>query len=95
VLQLRVFGPAGAIADLADGLEQIPGCRHVIHAGDGRAGRAIVTVDLGDDAVDRAIDQVNRLGLPPEDVILVRLDSTRSVARSQPVLLPASFGSTS
>jgi uncharacterized hydrophobic protein (TIGR00271 family) len=75
VLQLRVFGAAAAIADLAHDLEQIPGSRHVVRSGDGRPGRAFVTADLSDDAVDRALQHVNRLGLPGEDVVLVRLDS--------------------
>ena len=85
MLQLRVFGSADAMADLADGLEQIPGSRHVIHTGAGRPDRALVTAYLGDEAVDRALDRVNRLGLPPEDVILVRLDSIGPSVAARPL----------
>lgn len=85
MLQLRVFGPAGAMADLADGLEQIPGSRHVIRTGDGRPGTALVTAYLVEDAVDRALDRVNRLGLPAEDVVLVRLDSIGPSAAQRPL----------
>jgi uncharacterized hydrophobic protein (TIGR00271 family) len=75
MLQLRVFGAPPLIADLADGLERIPGARHVIHSTAGRPGRAFLSVDLVDDAVDRALARVTRLGLPTEDVVLIRLDS--------------------
>jgi uncharacterized hydrophobic protein (TIGR00271 family) len=85
MLQLRAFGPATSIAELADGLERIPGSRHVVRTGDGRPGRALVTADLVDDAVDRALIQVNRLGLPAEDVVLVRLDTIGASAAQRPL----------
>jgi uncharacterized hydrophobic protein (TIGR00271 family) len=75
MLQLRVFGPPPAMADVAGRLEDLPGSRHVIQIGDGGSGRAVVTADLVDDAVDTALDQVKRLGISTEDVTLVRLDS--------------------
>jgi uncharacterized hydrophobic protein (TIGR00271 family) len=85
MLQLRAFGSATAIAGLADELEQIPGARHVIRGGDGRAGQAVVTADLVDDAVDRALARVKGLGLPAEDVVLVRLDMIGASAAQRPL----------
>ena len=70
------------MADVASSLQAIPGSRHVIRTGDGAGGQAMVMVDLLDDVVDRALEQVNRMGVPPDDVVLVRLDSIGpSVAR--------------
>src|ERR1700733_5231619 len=43
--------------------------------GNGALGSAVVTADLVDDAVDGALEQVNRLGVPSDDVMLVRLDT--------------------
>jgi uncharacterized hydrophobic protein (TIGR00271 family) len=42
---------------------------------DGGSGRSVVTADLVDDAVDPALAGVNRLGVPRDDVALLRLDS--------------------
>ncbi|MBV9417346.1 MAG: DUF389 domain-containing protein [Solirubrobacterales bacterium] len=75
VLQLRAFGGSELIADIANQLEQIHGARHVIVSGNGAAGKALVTADLVDDAVDQAVETVKRRGLPPEDVALLRLES--------------------
>ena len=52
----------------ADSLQRIPGSRHVIQMGDEGLGGALVSADLVDDAVDRALEQVTRLGVPAEDV---------------------------
>lgn len=71
VLQLRVFGTAPVVAELAPRIQGIPGSRHVIRTG---GEPAVVTADLADDAVDRALEEVKRMGVPPEDVVLVRLD---------------------
>jgi uncharacterized hydrophobic protein (TIGR00271 family) len=85
VLELRVFGAAAAMADLAQDLEQIAGSRHVVRSGDGRPGRAFVTADLSDDAVDLALQHVNRLGVPAADVVLVRLDSIGPSVADRPL----------
>lgn len=85
MLQLRVFGHSPAIANVARRLEEIPGSRHVIRSGDGDAHEAVVTADLVDDAVDRALEQIKRLGVPAEDVTLVRLDSIDQTAAGRPL----------
>jgi uncharacterized hydrophobic protein (TIGR00271 family) len=85
VLELRVFGPDAVIADLADGLERMPGSRHVMRTSDSGAGRALVTADLVDDAVDTALEQATRLGVPPDDVMLVRLESIGAAAAQRPL----------
>ena len=85
VLQLRVFGSQPVIADIAGQLESIAGSRHVILTGDGASGRALVTADLVDDAVDRALERVRRLGLPADDVVLLRLDTVGSALAQRPL----------
>jgi uncharacterized hydrophobic protein (TIGR00271 family) len=85
VLQLRVFGPPPEMAAVADSLQRIPGSRHVIQMGNGALGGALVTADLVDDAVDRAISEVTRLGVPAEDVVLVRLESIGASVAQRPL----------
>jgi uncharacterized hydrophobic protein (TIGR00271 family) len=85
VLQLRVFGSAQAMAMVAESLQRIPGSRHVIQMGGGDIGGAVVTADLVDDAVDRALEQVTRLGVPTEDVVLVRLESIGAAVAQRPL----------
>lgn len=85
MLQLRVFGAAPAMAAVAERLQAIPGSRHLIRTGNGDGRQAVVTVDLGDDAVDRALEQVKRMGVPAEDVVLVRLDSIGPSVAARPL----------
>src|SRR5947209_3647822 len=75
MLALRVFGASPVMADVAERLQEIPGARHVIRTGDPDGRNGVVMADLVDDAVDRALDQVNPMGVPADDVVLVRLDS--------------------
>jgi hypothetical protein len=85
VLQLRVFGASQVITDVASQLEVIPGARHVILTADGAAGNALVTAELVDDAVDQALARINRLELPSEDVVLLRLDSIGPAVAQRPL----------
>lgn len=85
MLQLRVFGAAPAMADVADRLQAIQGSRHVIQTGNGDRGQAVVMADLVDEAVDRALEQVKRMGVPPEDVVLVRVDSIGPSVAQRPL----------
>ena len=75
MLQLRVFGAASDMGQVAERLGTLPGSTHVIRTGDDGSDHASVTADLGDDAADAALDAVRRLGVPSEDVVLLRLDS--------------------
>lgn len=85
MLQLRVFGAPEAMSDVAQCLQETPGARHVIRSGDGDSGEALVTADLVDDAVDRALLQVRRLGVPTQDVVLVREDAIGQQASPRPL----------
>ena len=85
MLQLRVFGAPPIVASVADCLRRIPGSRHVIQMGNGELGAALVSADLVDDAVDRALEQVTRLGVPADDVVLVRLESIGPSVAQRPL----------
>jgi uncharacterized hydrophobic protein (TIGR00271 family) len=79
MLHLRVFGSGAAMERTADALCELEGAVHVTrsYAGD-RSGRALVTADLHPDAADLALAAVDHLGVPPEDVSLLRLDAIQS-----------------
>jgi uncharacterized hydrophobic protein (TIGR00271 family) len=85
VLQLRVFGAAPEMGEVAERLGAIPGSRHVIQTGDGASGKAVVTADLGDEAADSALDALQRLGVPEEDVVLLRVDAIRRAPSGRPL----------
>ena len=85
MLQLRVFGASSQLDDVAAGLREIPGSRHVVRAGDGAHGDASVTADLAEDAVDRALEQVRRVGVPADDVVLARIETIGPSAAQRPL----------
>ena len=75
MLELRVYGPSCAMADVAARLRDMPGARHVLSVAGENASSVVVSADLVDDAVDGALSEVNRLGIPAQDIVLVRLDA--------------------
>jgi uncharacterized hydrophobic protein (TIGR00271 family) len=79
MLHLRVFGSGATMERTADALSALEGAVHITrsYAGD-RSGRALVTADLHPDAADSALSTVDRLGVPAEDVSLLRLDAIQS-----------------
>jgi uncharacterized hydrophobic protein (TIGR00271 family) len=85
MMQLRAFGASKLIADIADQLELIHGARHVIVTGTGTGGQSLVTADLVDDAVDQAVEALNRQGLLAEDVALLRLESIGPAVAQRPL----------
>lgn len=85
MLQLRVFGASRAMADVARCLHETPGARHVVRSGEGDPGKVLVTADLVDDAVDRALEQINRLGVPAEDIVVARVETLGQGADQRPL----------
>jgi uncharacterized hydrophobic protein (TIGR00271 family) len=85
VLQLRVFGASADLLAVAARLEEMPGSRHVISTGDGGGGQALLMADLADDAVDTALDRLRGLGVPDDDVVLIRLDTIGPATAQRPL----------
>ncbi len=82
VLHLRVFGPADAMAEVAETLADLGGARHVTRTDTGaRADTVIVTADLQADAADDALHALHYLGVPRDDVALLRLDAIQPLLR--------------
>jgi uncharacterized hydrophobic protein (TIGR00271 family) len=75
VLQLRVYGEVGAMAAVADRLDSLAGMRHVGLTETGRRGAALVTADVRSESADRVLATLEALGVPADDVALVRLDT--------------------
>jgi uncharacterized hydrophobic protein (TIGR00271 family) len=74
MLSLRVYGESQAMAAVAEQLGAIPGMRHVSLLDTGGADAA-VTADVRADAADRALETLTALGVPADDIALVRLDT--------------------
>jgi uncharacterized hydrophobic protein (TIGR00271 family) len=75
MLHLRVFGAAPMMERVAESVSALAGADHVtrMDAGDG-AGQSLVTADVDPDAADAALHVLTSLGVPTEDVWLLRLE---------------------
>ena len=75
MLHLRVFGAAPMMERVAESVSALAGADHVTRtdAGDS-AGRTLVTADVDPDAADAALRALTSLGVPAEDVWLLRLE---------------------
>ena len=75
MLHLRVFGAAPVMERVAERVSALPGAAHVTRtdAGNG-VGQALVTADVDPEAADAALQALSALGVPPDDVWLLRLE---------------------
>jgi hypothetical protein len=80
MLQLRVYGDRAAMAAAAEDLGRLPGTRHVGLSDAPLGRRALVTADLRPEAADDALARLAALGIPSEDIALVRLETIGPVA---------------
>jgi uncharacterized hydrophobic protein (TIGR00271 family) len=88
MLHLRVFGDSATMGDVATHLRALPGARHVSLTGEQPDGKALVTADVRAPAADVALAKVRSLGIPAEDVSLLRLDAVDPAsAADEPVAL--------
>jgi uncharacterized hydrophobic protein (TIGR00271 family) len=83
MLHLRVFGATPVMERVAESVSALPGAEHVTRtdAGNG-TGEALVTADVDPDAADAALQALSRLGVPAEDVWLLRLEGLQPGRRS-------------
>lgn len=63
------------MAAVADGLDALPGARHVSLTDMGRSAAVVVTADVRADAADAVLAMLDRLGVPSDEVVLLRLDT--------------------
>jgi uncharacterized hydrophobic protein (TIGR00271 family) len=84
MLHLRVFGAAPVMEQVAESVAALPGAEHVTRtdAGNG-AGQALVTADVDPDAADAALRALTTLGVPAEDVWLLRLEGLQPGRRGR------------
>ena len=88
MLQLRVFGDSPAMGDVARRLGALSGVRHVSTSGGGHDGNALVTADVSASVADAALEMVRGVGIPPDDISLLRLDTIGPAsAADEPVAL--------
>src|SRR3954449_5303326 len=71
------------MTEIAERLEAMHGLQHIILTRDGARDTALVTADLVDGAVDSVLRQVERLGVPAQDIVLLRVDSIGGSAGQQ------------
>jgi uncharacterized hydrophobic protein (TIGR00271 family) len=81
VLHLRVFGSAYAMAEVAETLSGLRGARHITRTDTGHLQTVIVTADLAAGAADDALHALQHLGVPPDDVSLLRIDAIQPLLR--------------
>jgi len=81
VLHLRVFGSASAMAEVAETLAGLYGARHITRMDTGHRETVIVTADLEAGAADDALHALDHLGVPPDDVSLLRIEAIQPLLR--------------
>jgi uncharacterized hydrophobic protein (TIGR00271 family) len=87
VLQLRVYGDASTTAAVAEDLGRLPGTRHVSLSHSEPTGDGLVTADIHPEAADEALTRLGRLGIRPDDITLVRLETIGPAATTEPLVL--------
>ncbi len=85
MLQLRVYGAFATVAQVAEHVAAIPGSRHVLVLRDGDAGTGMATADVSGDVADAALATVRELGVPPDDIELLRLESIGPATAHRPL----------
>jgi uncharacterized hydrophobic protein (TIGR00271 family) len=83
MLHLRVFGDSAAMADVAHRLDALSGARHVSIAAGVHDGETLVTADVRAQAADTALEMLGGLGIPSEDISLLRFDAIDPAAGSE------------
>jgi uncharacterized hydrophobic protein (TIGR00271 family) len=84
MLHLRVFGAAPVMERVAESIASLPGAEHIIRADAGNGdGQALVTADVDPGAADAALQALSALGVPAEDVWLLRLEGLQPGRRGR------------
>jgi uncharacterized hydrophobic protein (TIGR00271 family) len=87
MLQLRIYGDTDAMARAADGLGALDGTRHVSLVEGSSGTSAVLTADIRPEAADPALSRLEQLGIPADDITLIRLDTIGPAAAAEPIVL--------
>src|SRR5580765_7892400 len=74
MLQLRVHGQPATVAAIVEGLDALSGVRHLSVVETGRDSAQAVTADLDAEVADTVLALLERLDVPNDDIVLLRLD---------------------
>src|SRR6478736_7737436 len=74
MLQLRVYVRPTTVAAVVEGLDSLAGVRHLSVVETDRDGTRSVTADLDADVADTVLELLERLDVPNDDIVLLRLD---------------------
>ena len=85
MLQLRVFGASSRVAEAAACVGALEGARHVLVLRDEDAGSAMAMADVTGDAADAALAALRELGVPPQDIELLRFDAIGPASGFRPL----------
>jgi uncharacterized hydrophobic protein (TIGR00271 family) len=75
------------MAVVAEDLGRLPGARHVSLSDSRLAESGLVTADIHPRAADAALTRLGRLGIPAEDIALVKLETIGPTAAAEPLIL--------
>jgi len=88
MLQLRVYVRPTTVAAVVEGLDSLAGVRHLSVVETDRDGTRSVTADLDADVADTVLELLERLAVPADDIVLLRLDRIGPVSQqSEPSAL--------
>jgi uncharacterized hydrophobic protein (TIGR00271 family) len=74
MIEVKLFGEADLMANAARRLDGCDGVRHVVLTQAARTGLAVVRADARHDAVDGMLALMEDLGIPRDDVVLMRVE---------------------
>jgi uncharacterized hydrophobic protein (TIGR00271 family) len=80
VINLEVFGKSGAMAPVAERLDEVDGVSRVRLVDATRAGYSVLSAAVRPRAVDTTLEEVRRLGVPDADITLTRAETVGSLA---------------
>jgi len=80
MLLLRLYGPAGALTEVGEGLESRGAARNIALAAAVGSGHAVLTAEVQPGAADAALEYVLESGVAEENVSLARLDDVGPIA---------------
>jgi hypothetical protein len=80
VINLEVFGKTGAMATVAERLDELDDISRVRVVDATRAGHSVVSAAVRPRTVDTTLEEVRGLGVPDADITLTRVEAVGSLA---------------